>query len=139
MTRNSEPLIRQTQQLHKTRSKLCSTLRYVRFEHQHNIRFIHNQIKSILHSTCSTPPSLIMAISELLRFTLPRSFAGTKTFHAIRSHFAQYGAAKQYFGYVLPDQGVPLPQPKDQMCWFIGERHFLKMACNTIRIFSRMV
>ncbi|KAH8886367.1 hypothetical protein GQ53DRAFT_809677 [Thozetella sp. PMI_491] len=59
-------------------------------------------------------------VSEVLRFILPRSPASTAAFADLRRRVAARGAVTtQFFGYVLPDEGMPRPKPAGQMCWYI--------------------
>lgn len=71
-------------------------------------------------------------ISEILRFTLPRSSANASAFHGLRRQVAEKGPVKaQYFGYVMPDVGLPPPKKEDLMCWYIGIL-VLRLPINTL-------
>ena len=60
------------------------------------------------------------AIAQLLRFTLPRSSTRLLAFHALRERVSSKALVKtQYFSYVFPNEGFPVPKPEDEMCWFI--------------------
>jgi 2-succinyl-5-enolpyruvyl-6-hydroxy-3-cyclohexene-1-carboxylate synthase len=60
------------------------------------------------------------AIAQLLRFTLPRSSPRVPAFHALRECVSSKALVKtQYFGYVFPNEGFPVPKPDDEMCWLI--------------------
>jgi hypothetical protein len=66
------------------------------------------------------------SISQLLRFTLPRSTTRLSAFHALRDHVSSKASVKtQYFGYVLPDEGFPVPKLENEMCWLIRNKPFL--------------
>jgi len=59
-----------------------------------------------------------MVLSEVIRFTLPS--VTSESFLKLRQQIAsQAGVKYQYFGHVLPDHGIPLPQKKNQLCWVI--------------------
>ena len=59
-------------------------------------------------------------VSEILRFILPRSTVHSTAFAQLRVKVKFEGHVKtQYFGYVLPDEGMPPPMIEDQMCWYI--------------------
>jgi hypothetical protein len=61
------------------------------------------------------------AVSEILRFVLPSSQSGITAFSRLRQNVQTKGLArKQYFGYVVQNEGFPLPKSKDQICWYIG-------------------
>jgi len=60
-------------------------------------------------------------VSELLRFILPRSQSSASAFSDLRHSVTTKGLARiQYFGYVMPNEGIPTPRPDNQMCWYIG-------------------
>jgi hypothetical protein len=58
-----------------------------------------------------------MFFSEVIRFTLPSITSAA--FQELRQHVASQGVKNQYFGYTLSNQGFPLPQKKNQLCWVI--------------------
>jgi hypothetical protein len=60
------------------------------------------------------------AIAQLLRFTLPHASTRVSAFHVLRERVSSKALVKtQYFGYVYPNEGFPVPKPDDEMCWFI--------------------
>jgi len=58
-----------------------------------------------------------MFFSEIIRFTLPSITSAA--FQDLRRRVASQGVENQYFGYVLANEGFPLPQKKNQLCWVI--------------------
>lgn len=61
-------------------------------------------------------------VSEILRFILPKTAANATAFATLRQAVTDKGSVKrQYFGYVLQNEGFPGPKPKDQICWYIGQ------------------
>jgi hypothetical protein len=61
-----------------------------------------------------------MAISEILRFPLPKSSSSSSAFRVLRDKVSSKGQVNtQYFGYVVPNEGFPVPKREDEMCWVI--------------------
>jgi hypothetical protein len=67
-----------------------------------------------------------MFFSEVIRLTLPS--ISSASFQALRQHVASQGAKNQYFGYIIANQGFPLPQKKDQLCWVIRMLFFFTIT-----------
>jgi hypothetical protein len=64
----------------------------------------------------------MMAISQIIRFSLSRTSAAQASFRELRSKIARQTFVKiQYYGYIIPGEGTIKPDAKDTMCWFIGE------------------
>jgi hypothetical protein len=95
------------------------------------ILFPH-ELSFILHAMSS--------ISQILRFTLPRSATRLSAFQELRQCVSAKASIKtQYFGYVLPDQGFPVPKPENEMCWLIRKTALLikVLSLNSIASISR--
>jgi hypothetical protein len=59
-------------------------------------------------------------VSQILRFTLPHSPTRVSAFQALRQDTSTKALVKtQYYGYALPNEGLPPQKSNDEMCWFI--------------------
>ncbi|KAF2667088.1 hypothetical protein BT63DRAFT_458051 [Microthyrium microscopicum] len=60
------------------------------------------------------------AVSEILRFVLPRTTSSNAAFSEVRRLVAANGlGTSQYFGYIMEDEGFPRPKAENFMCWYI--------------------
>ncbi len=80
--------------------------------------FMRNKCLHLIRSLRSTTHMMVM--SEILRFPLLQSPSSSSAFQKLRDQVSSQGQVKtQYFGYVVPNQGFPLPKSENEMCWVI--------------------
>jgi len=58
-------------------------------------------------------------ISEVLRFVLPQTKTSSTAFSELRRQVGSKGVRTQYHAYIMPNEGFPVPQEIDQVCWYI--------------------